>query len=64
METSASKIERQYHPVEIAAIMKRDTRTIRAWLRDPDHPLTGVQIRGQWYVSETHFAKFLNGDFE
>jgi hypothetical protein len=64
METPTAKIERQYRPVEVAALMKRDTRTVRAWLRDPDHPLTGVQIQGQWYIPETHLAKFLNGDFE
>jgi hypothetical protein len=61
--TSELTVEQQYRPVEVASLMKRDVKTIRMWLRDPKHPLTGTQVGGQWYISKSHLAKFLNGEF-
>ena len=55
-------IEQQYTPIEVAKLMKRDVKTVQGWLRDPTHPLTGVKIQGQWYISKTTLKKLLSGE--
>lgn len=60
--TSDLPLERQFRPVEIAYLMRKDVRTVLGWLRDPNHPLTGKKITNQWYIGESHLKKFLNGE--
>jgi len=60
--TTTSKIERQYHPVEVAHLMHVKQKTVQGWLRDPKHPLIGTKIGTQWYISETNLAHFLQGE--
>lgn len=62
MSTPDPPIERHYTPVEIASLLRRNVRTVRAWLRDESHPLKGKRINGQWYVVESELQKYLRGD--
>jgi excisionase family DNA binding protein len=59
---SPSSIERQYTPVEIASIMKVGEKTVRGWLRDKSHPLTGTKIGTMWRVPESKLKEFLKGN--
>lgn len=43
--------------------MGKDVKTVLAWLRNPNHPLTGNKVNNQWYVPASHFAAFLRGEF-
>lgn len=60
-DAPASRVERQFHAVEIAHLMGVQVRTVRGWLCDPDHPLAGTKIGRQWYVPESKLKKFLQG---
>ncbi len=55
-------IERQWTPVEIAHVLKKDVKTVRSWLADGDHPLVGRKVMNSWYVNESDFKKFLKGE--
>lgn len=55
------EIEPQYTPVEVAALTKKDVRTVRGWFRDGK--IDGAKrIHNQWYVSKTDLATFLSGE--
>lgn len=58
---SSSNIERTYEPVEIAALMKVQVKTVRMWLRDPSHPLKGTKFGTMWRVKESDLAEFMKG---
>jgi hypothetical protein len=53
------ELERHFAPVEVASLLKVKTRTVLAWLRDPDHPLVGIKISKMWRISESDLRKFL-----
>lgn len=55
--------ERQYQPVEVAALTGRNIRTVRAWFREERIP-GAKKINGMWYISKTDLIQFLKGDTE
>ena len=55
-------IERHFAPVEVAAIVAVETRTVLAWLRDPNHKLVGIKVGKLWRIPESNLKKFLQGE--
>ena len=63
MEHLSSGIDGQYFtPVEVAHLLKKEPRTVRGWLRDPNHPLAGTKVGNSWLVSRTSLANYLKGE--
>lgn len=61
-ESSLSSLVRYLTPVEIAASLRVDVKTVLRWLRDQNHPLRGVKVNNMWRVDPDDFAAFINGD--
>lgn len=57
--SSSEGIERTYTPVEIAALVRVDVKTVQGWLRDESHPLVGVKFKNMWRVKESDLRVFL-----
>lgn len=54
--------EQMLAPVQIAHILQRRVQDIQSWLRDPNHPLTGIKVGNQWRVKRSHLRELIEGN--
>jgi excisionase family DNA binding protein len=52
-------VQDYFSPAEIAEILRLHPRTIVHWLKNPNHPLSGVKISNQWRVPRETFVAYL-----
>lgn len=59
-ESPNAPLEKFYAPIEIAALLGVQRRTVVSWLKNPKHPLKGTKIgNNTWRVAESDYVSFL-----
>jgi excisionase family DNA binding protein len=51
--------EKNFTVEEVAEICRVTPYTIREWLKDPSHELTGIKPAGRWLVPESNLKTYL-----
>lgn len=57
-----SQLVRLLTPVEIAASLRVDVKTVCKWLRDPSHPLKGTKVNNMWRINPEDLKTFIEGE--
>ena len=60
--SSLSPLVRYITPIEIAASLRVDVKTVCRWLRDEAHPLKGTKVNNMWRVTPEDLKTFIEGE--